>query len=232
MNEFFLLSAGSREVRTRVATHCRLPDTHVYCENRTSRPGRVVLFLLPVPPSLPEGALRRIQGPLATFLLHSGISGSGWAVASRDTQPALLKISSNSLKVTTPQMNERVYEWTWVTLPWLYNLCYFPSCRTWQILLSFSSCYICTSSLCAFILDGSFVLRKGTKILTTYLKRHFVNVFIKLFQYPKAPRHGDIYRGSGSKLSHILAAALDGDEWSDIHLGWFTPRKILRHPTG
>lgn len=77
MNAYFLLSAGSREVWAMVATHCRLPDTHICCEKRMSRPGRLVLFPLPVPPNLQERAARRIQGPMTTFLLHSGISGSG-----------------------------------------------------------------------------------------------------------------------------------------------------------
>ena len=77
--------AGSREVWATLATHCRLPDTHVCCENWMSRPGRLVLFLLPVRPSLQEGGLRRIQGPLTTFLLHSGISGSERAAASSHT---------------------------------------------------------------------------------------------------------------------------------------------------
>jgi len=77
--------AVSREVWATLATHCRLPDTHVCCENWMSRPGRLVLFLLPVRPSLQEGALRRIQGPLTTFLLHSGISGSERTAASSHT---------------------------------------------------------------------------------------------------------------------------------------------------
>jgi hypothetical protein len=52
---FFVSNAGSGEVCATLAGHCRLPDTHGRCENRVSRPGRVVLFLFPVRPSLQEG---------------------------------------------------------------------------------------------------------------------------------------------------------------------------------
>ena len=130
----FFVCAGSREVWATLATHCRLPDTHVCCENWVSRPGRLVLFLLPVCPCLQEGALRRIQGPLTTFLFHSGISGSERAAASRHTHTHthLSRSAAPHSRLQVLEMNEWASEWTWITIPWLYNLCHFPSCCTWK----------------------------------------------------------------------------------------------------
>jgi hypothetical protein len=79
-----------------------------------------IVPLFPVRPSLQEGCRsRRIQGSLASFFLRWGISGSGLPRASTSHH------LHTSLKVTTPRrrMNER----TWVTIPWRYNLCHFPS---------------------------------------------------------------------------------------------------------
>jgi hypothetical protein len=173
----FFVCAGSREVWATLATHCRLPDTHVCCENWVSRPGRLVLFLLPVCPCLQEGALRRIQGPLTTFLFHSGISGSERAAASRHTHTHthththLSRSAAPHSRLQVLEMNEWASEWTWITIPWLYNLCHFPSCCTWKHFFFYSCGYnYIMQAFCLTCMNRGWRHIYFTQILLVFLK--------------------------------------------------------------